>query len=160
MANSESSFRREFKKDLEDHYKGNLKIWAHLDAARAGLPDWGSCFGGAYTPIESKFAKDVPARPTSKVLSHELTSGQNLFLRDIEVTSNCPAVLIGLPDIAVLVPYCYWPRDIDGRGMPNITLNEVMKFKELGYAFEKNRGTWQVAGFFEKLLAAYGRAPL
>lgn len=152
MANSEASFKREFKEALEKEYGPKAAIWSHTDMMRSGLPDLGAHFDGTFYPIEAKFAESIPKKKSSLILTrHKLTSGQAAFLRHIQTTGGCPIVLIGFPDVAIAVPYNQWPCFSPGGLLESdITLEWLLKIRDRGgLAFEKARTGWDVRKFFE-----------
>jgi len=155
MSNDESSFKKEFRKALEEEYKSNLLIWTHTDSFRSGLPDIGAHMGGWYFPIEAKFISELPKRETTPVLKHELSASQASFLEKVKITGGHPIILIGLSDIALAIPFSKWPR-LGDKPCNNIGLSALFSLhRNDNYTYPKIRGKWQVNRFFEKILQHY-----
>lgn len=150
MAVNESGFKKEFKESLEREYGNSIALWTNNDMFRCGLPDFCVHYDGSLFAIEAKFVKEPPARPTSKVLNHELTLGQADFLKRIEATGGHGVVLIGFSDIAVAVPYWQWT---DNHEVPytNITLERVRVLSGRNLSFPKKNGKWSVSGFLTRI---------
>jgi hypothetical protein len=146
MANNEATFKVEWKRDILKVYESRVVGWSHWDSASVGLPDQAYHFNGKFYPCEAKFVKVVPARDTSKLLGHELTETQASFLKKIERTGGHSLVVVGMPDVAAVIPFFRWPI-----GEFNITLGWLKYFRgnypELFVSKEK--GAWKVGGLFQ-----------
>jgi hypothetical protein len=144
MANNEASFKAEFKRDLRHFYGKDLFMWSHTDWGQSGLPDMAIHENSVYLPIEVKFVMQPPARDASKVLKRELTVSQAEHLDHTNKTGGCAHVLVGFPDIAVLVPFVFWPL-----GELNVTYGFIKKLVEdhPALAFKKTKGQWNLNGF-------------
>ena len=154
MATNESCFKKEFRDALENQFGEPLNLWTNNDMFRSGLPDFSALFCGRFFAIEAKYVKAPPARPESKVLSHELTAGQASFLRKTEASGGYGVVLIGFADVAVAVPFSQWGT-YDEIPNTNITLERV-RFLSGGLfelSFPKKNGVWNVSTFFERIIA-------
>jgi hypothetical protein len=146
VANSEASFKSEFKKALFQYYGKELFMWSHTDWGQSGLPDWAILSQSIYMPIEAKFVIQPPARDASKLLKRELTVPQYDHLEEANRNGGAAHVFIGFPDVAVLVPFCFWPvKEM------NVTYGFVKKLSTEypKLVFKKPPGQWSVGGFLE-----------
>ena len=140
MATSESMFKSQFRKDLARHYH-NAVVFTNNDMFTYGLPDFSVLWQARYFGVEAKFVDNLPKRGTSKCLKHEVSVPQVEFLKRARETGNHAVVLIGLPDVAVVM------QEIKS----NYTLDEVLQ----AMRFERTKGKWLVGGFLE-LVAKWG----
>lgn len=139
MAQDESSFKLEFRRDLRKAYPDAF-VFTNNDMFRAGIPDFSVLYRGAFYGIEGKFIKDLPKRTQTKCLHHGVTGNQIEFLSNARRTENYGAVLIGMPDVAALM------LEIKN----NYTLEELLQAPR----FAKIRGHWQVTNFFDTIRGA------
>ena len=150
MATNESEFKKEFRDALEFSHGPTVHLWTNNDMFRSGLPDFSALHSGDYFAIEAKYVKSVPARPTSKVLSHELTATQASFLQRAQDTGGYGVVLIGFADIAVAVPFWEWSFR-EKTAETNITLERVRVIGSQNLRFMKQGKHWDVKDFFKRI---------
>ena len=167
MATNEAGFKLEFRRALAEKISGNpgsrCHIWTHTDAFKHGLPDfqcavfWHHGGKGTY-PMEAKFVTKVPARESSAVLKHPLSSSQYSHLVRSFRAGLFSTVVIGMPDIAICIPIHMWPRE----GSANITLKELRAIPEKFRVLKRARGGWEIGTILETLAheCELGRAAL
>lgn len=149
MANSESSFKQEIKRDLERWYGNSIFLWANSDKFRSGIPDQSISWNGCFFGIESKYVDKVPANSGSKILRHPLKKPQRTFLENLNRTGNFGRVLIGFEDVAVIC----MPEDFDDTG--NTTKSTLLSiinnspWKKLS----KTSGRWGIESILEDIVA-------
>lgn len=137
MATSESEFKTQFRKDLSKAYPTAL-VFTNNDMFRAGLPDFSVLYQGSYFAIEGKFVSELPKRMDSKVLKHEVSGPQLSFLNKTRWTGNYAAIVVGMPDVAVL---------IKSLAFNNLSLRDILDAPRI----ERVRGVWQVKDFLERV---------
>jgi hypothetical protein len=137
MATSESEFKSQFRKDLARAYP-DAHVFTNNDMFRAGLPDFSVLWAGTFIGIEAKFIHELPKHNTSKCLKHEVTTSQIEFLRSARRTKNYSAILIGMPDVAVLMMEL----------KHNYLLGEVLAAPRI----ERSKGAWQVGNFINLVI--------
>jgi hypothetical protein len=136
LATDESSFKASFRKDLQAAYAHSL-VWTNNDMYRVGLPDFSAVYSGNYYGVEAKFIYKLPKRGTSKVLGHEVSEAQLLFLNKVRDSGGYGCVLVGLNDVAALMFEL----------KSNYTLDELLAAPRIA----RDKGAWQVHGFFEQI---------
>ena len=134
MATDESGFKADFRKALKRHYP-DAEVWTNNDMFRVGLPDFSVAWQGKFYAIEAKFISVMPKRKTSHCLKHEVSPAQVDFLKRIRETRNCAAVLIGMKDVAVVMP------EIER----NYSLEAVLQAPRI----QRAGAQWDVPGFLE-----------
>lgn len=134
MATSEADFKSGFRGDLRRHYTGSL-VWTNTDMFRVGLPDFSVSWNKGFWAVEAKFIKKLPKKPGSKCLNHEVSAMQCDFLKQNRVNGNGSAILIGMPDVAVVMSEI----------KENYTLEELMAARRVS----RKCGAWNVTGFLE-----------
>lgn len=156
MATDESSFKTEFRNNLESHYGLAAHIHTNNDMFRAGLPDFSaqwidSLHRGWHFAIEGKYAEKIPKRDSSLLLKHELSKGQAEYLKRHAMCGGASIILVGMAGTCVAVPIELWPRDPEGQPETNITLGAIKEVAAQGFKFDHVPGRgWQIQGFFEK----------
>lgn len=134
MATNEGDFKLEFKIDLKK-YLPNAVIWSNSDKYTSGLPDFCIVHDKHFVAIEAKFIKELPKRATSKVLSHEVSAAQKLFLEKVLENKQAAFVVIGSPQAAVVF----------SKIQSNYSKEECLTTARI----LKNNGKWDVEGFCE-----------
>jgi len=132
LATNESDFKSSFRRDLKDYHKEAV-IWTNTDRFVVGLPDFCVSHQGGFYAIEAKFVRELPKRKESKCLKHEVSAKQADFLNNIRGTSNHAAVLIGFPDVAVVM------KEIKS----NYTLEEVLDPTKC-FTIQRRKGRWDI----------------
>lgn len=139
LATSESDFKIGFKKNLRERYPGSV-IWTNSDKFRSGLPDFSVSFDGHFYAVEAKFIKDTPKMKDSQCLKHCVSKSQSEFLLNIRASKNSSGILIGMPDVCVLM------KEIK----ENYTLSELLD-SNCGYIMNRGKGLWHVDLFLETM---------
>jgi len=137
MATNESGFKQEFKKSATNI--DGLFMWAQNDRYKCGLPDIAAVYKGKHISIEAKFVTRMPQKDTSKVLQHELSDLQHVFLQHIEASGGVGVLLIGFGDVAV----AFRGKDLKS----NYTAEEVRQAPRI----YKDGGKWDIHKFLEVL---------
>lgn len=141
MATNEANFKSGFKDSLVAHYKDALHIWSPSDKFRSGISDMCLSFDGRFLGIEAKFIKSVPKKNETTVLSHEVSASQISFINGLIRTKNYGFVLIGMPDVAVVM------SEIKA----NYTLEEIKRAPRI----LRVGGRWDVTNFLEHCVRGF-----
>lgn len=139
MASTEASFKTEFRKSLVLEYGDGIFMWSPSDKFRSGISDLLISRSSGLLGVEFKFIKSIPARETTRVLTHEVSTPQISFIENLRRTGNNGVLVIGTPDVAVVM------SDLKN----NYTLAEVRAAPRI----EKRSGVWQVKNFYEEWYA-------
>lgn len=132
MATDEASFKLEFKKDVREYLSGNCLVWSSSDRFTSGLPDFFILDRGHFVAVEAKFVKELPKRKSSKVLSHEVSPAQKLFLERVQANGQTGLIALGTPQALIVFE----------RIELNYTLEDCLSAKK----FLKIGGKWDLGG--------------
>lgn len=138
MASNEAGFKAEFRESLLRHYGDGVHLWSPSDKFRSGIADMCISFNGKFLGVEYKFIKTVPKKPETTVLTHEVSKSQILFLDGLVRTKNHGIIVIGMPDVAVVM----------SEFKTNYTLQEVKAAPRI----LKVSGQWDVKNFIENCI--------
>lgn len=141
MATNEAEFKSEFRGSLLRHYGNRVHLWSPSDKFRSGIADMCISFEGHFLGAEYKFIKTVPKKMETAVLSHEVSKSQISFLEGLVRTKNHGIVVIGMPDVAVVM----------AEFKSNYTLAEVKAAPRI----LKVSGQWDVANFIENCVEGH-----
>lgn len=158
MANSETSFKKEFRDTTKAVYGTRVHMWNTTDKFVSGIPDTCLIFTGIGIGWEAKFIKKLPVRESSVLLTHPVSGTQRTFLDNSVLAGGVGLVVVGSPDDALFIPTKYFDRKsgniAKGDFMAAIENKDTVRVQKVNHM-------WQVQGLMEVLIDKYkGRSDL
>jgi len=140
VATNESAFKLEFRKSGAN--LSDFMIWPQNDMFQSGVPDMAAVYKGRHISIEAKFVSKLPARDSSKVLTHELSELQHGFLKRVSGVGALGVLLIGFDGVAV----AFTGDDVK----INYTVEEIKRAPRI---YKLDGGKWDIKKFLEVIKA-------